>query len=73
MSNNRKNFCTYIFYNIHINVIEISTIFSFCISVKVVGNKNNDSLVFSFIVEYIDSLLGSLIICLAKFGPILLK
>ena len=46
---------------------------SFCISVKVVGNKNNDSLVFSFIVEYIDSLLGSLIICLANVGPILLK
>ena len=46
---------------------------SFSISVNVVGNKNNDSLVFSFIVEYIDSLLGSLIICLAKFGPILLK
>ena len=46
---------------------------SFCISVKVVGNKNNDYLVFSFIIEYIDSLLGSFIICLAKFGPILLK
>ena len=46
---------------------------SFCISDKVVGYKNNDSLIFSFIVEYIDSLLGSLIIYLAIFGPILLK
>ena len=34
---------------------------SFRISVKVVDNKNNESLVFSFIVEYIDSLQGSLI------------
>ena len=46
---------------------------SLCISVKVVGNKNNDSLVFSFIVEYTDSLQGSLIILLVKFGTILLK
>ena len=42
----------------------------FCISVKFVGNTNNSYLVFSFIVEYIDALLGSLIICLANFGTI---